>query len=70
MTRSTNQYIPTQTTNDDRLQEQEVEAQMQWANEFNALLTQQGQELCVIGYEGFVRTGSKGAVAVSPLFEF
>lgn len=38
---------------------------MQWANEFNALLTQQGQELCILGYEGFLRTGSKGAVAVS-----
>lgn len=42
-----------------------MEAQMEWATEFNALLTQQGQELCVSGYEGFLRTGSKGAVAVS-----
>jgi hypothetical protein len=38
---------------------------MQWAGEFNSLLNTQGQELCAIGYEGYLRTGSKGAVAVS-----
>ncbi len=37
---------------------------MQWANEFNAVLTTRGEDLCAIGYEGFLRSGSKGAVAV------
>lgn len=41
---------------------------MQWATEFNNLLVTQGQELCVLGYEGFLRTGSKGAVAVRLMF--
>jgi hypothetical protein len=47
-----------------RLQEQEEQAQMQWAQEFNAVLTTRGEDLCAIGYEGFLRSGSKGAVAV------
>lgn len=38
---------------------------MQWANEFNSLLVTRGQDVCAMGYEGFLRTGSKGAVAVS-----
>lgn len=41
---------------------------MQWAMEFNNLLNTQGQDLCAIGYEGFLRTGSKGAVAVRHSF--
>lgn len=48
-----------------RLQEEEQEAQMKWANEFNSLLVTRGQDVCAMGYEGFLRTGSKGAVAVS-----
>lgn len=36
---------------------------MEWAGEFNSLLGTRGEDVCVIGYEGFVRTGSKGAVS-------
>ncbi len=45
--------------------EEEAEAkQMEWANNFNELIVTQGPELCVCGYEGYVRSGSKGAVCV------
>lgn len=37
---------------------------MEWANHFNELIVTQGSELCVCGYEGYLRSGSKGAVAV------
>ena len=48
-----------------RLQEQEQEAQFEWATRFNEFIVTNGPDLCVAGYEGYLRTGSKGAVAVS-----
>lgn len=47
-----------------KLQEETEAKQMEWAKHFNELIVTQGQELCVCGYEGYVRSGSKGAVAV------
>jgi len=47
-----------------KLQEEAEAKQMEWANYFNELIVTQGQELCVCGYEGYLRSGSKGAVAV------
>ena len=49
-----------------RMKEQaQQEAQQAWAARFQELLAIQGQELCVVSYEGYLRTGSRGAVVVS-----
>lgn len=46
-------------------QEAAFAAQEAWARRFEEVLIIQGQDLCVEAYEGFLRTGSKGAVLVS-----
>jgi hypothetical protein len=46
-------------------QEAAFAAQEAWARRFEEVLIIQGQDLCVEAYEGFLRTGSKGAVLVN-----
>ncbi len=47
-----------------KLQEAEEALQMEWAKYFNEVIVTKGEELCVKGYEGYLRTGSKGAVTI------